>query len=128
MAKPQWYNVVFFSGSKKSKVTRCWIKAEHITPFLPSQTEEFVPPKKPSEKDKYDQAISLASKAFRLRPQERLDRFSFVSQFDGVFGNKVIPKKKSKGPKVHWRKLRKLNDLIEKGQRLSGNLEILISF
>ena len=57
MAQPEWYNVVFFSGTNKSKVTRCWIKAEHITPFAPSMTEEYVPPKKPTDKEKYDHVI-----------------------------------------------------------------------
>ena len=45
--------------------------------------------------------------------QERLNQFSFVSQFDGVFGNKVILKKKGKKSKIHWRKLRKINEMRE---------------
>merc|ERR1711981_818928 len=80
---PEWYNVVFFSGSLKCKVTRCWIKAEHIKPFSPSETEDFVAPKKPADKAKYDDAIKTANKAFRLRAQDRLNKFSFVEQFDG---------------------------------------------
>ena len=45
--------------------------------------------------------------------QERLNQYSFVSQFDGVFGNKVILKKKGKKSKIHWRKLRKINEMSE---------------
>ena len=36
-----------------------------------------------------------------------------MSQFDGVFGNKVISKKKGKKSKIHWRKLRKMNEMRE---------------
>ena len=36
-----------------------------------------------------------------------------MSQFDGVFGNKVILKKKGKKSKIHWRKLRKINEMRE---------------
>ena len=104
---------MFFSGGVKSKVTRCWIKAEHIKPFSPSKTEEFVAPKKPADKAKYDDAIKTATKAFRLRVQDRLNRFSFVEQFDGVFGNR-LQKKKTKKSKLHWRKLRKQNSSLEK--------------
>ena len=45
--------------------------------------------------------------------QERLNQYSFVAQFDGVFGNKVIIKKKSKKSRIHWRKLRKMNEMRE---------------
>ena len=36
-----------------------------------------------------------------------------MAQFDGVFGNKVIIKKKSKKSRIHWRKLRKMNEMRE---------------
>ena len=110
---PEWYNVVFFSGSVKSKVTRGWIKAEHIKPFSPSKTEEFVAPKKPADKAKYEVAMKTAIKAFRLRAQDRLNRFSFVEQFDGVFGNR-LQKNKTKKSKLHWRKRQKQNSFLEK--------------
>ena len=114
--------MVFFSGSAKSNVTRCWIKAEHIKPFSPLTIDEFTAPRKPNEKDKYDLAIKLATTAFRTgHVQKRIDRFSFVAQFDGIFGN--IPQKNHiKKSKRHWSKLRKGRHHKDEHQNLQRDL------